>query len=231
MNHRTKKRHHSIVLILFPIFPVIITHYQGRFHCSFLLRKINLIKIIQVRLKSQGYDRGGVSAYSAVFFLDPKFLRSKDGIIQMGPSIGFQDLWEKLVEVHDMKVVYNTSVEAVEYLENDEGDGYVNLSTTNKMTGKSETQRFDFCIIDIPEPLKILANPSPNQEMCLSKFVNFSPVLTLIFEMEGRIDHQVTFDNQSKFIDVDHLGLCTYRKRIDEVEEEGNDILGRNFFL
>ena len=115
----------------------------------------------------------------------------------MGFSIGFQDLWEKLVEAHD------TSVEAVEYLEIDEGDGYVNLSTSNKITGKSETQRFDFCIIDIPEPLKILSNPSSAQEMCLSKFVDFSPVLTLIFEMEGRIDRQVTSDNQSKFIDVD----------------------------
>ena len=66
--------------------------------------------------------------------------------------------------------------------------------------------------------------------MCLSKFVNFSPVLTLIFELEGRIDHQLTFDNQSKFIDADQLGVCTYRKRVDEVEGEGNDILGRNFF-
>ena len=52
--------------------------------------------LIQLRLKSQGYDRGGMSAYSALFFLDPKFLRAKDGILQMGFSIGFQDLWEKL---------------------------------------------------------------------------------------------------------------------------------------
>ena len=128
-----------------------------------------------------------------------------------------------------MKVVYNTSVEAVEYIENDDGDSYVHLRTSDKITGKSETQRFKFCIIDIPEPLKILVNPSPKQEACLSKFVNFSPVLTLIFELEGRADHQVTFDNQSKFIDADHLGVCTYRKRADEGEGEENDILGKNF--
>ena len=70
--------------------------------------------LIQLRLECQGYDRGGVSAFSALFFIDPKYLRTKDGILQIGFSIGFQDLWEKLM-VHDMKVVYNTSVEAVEY--------------------------------------------------------------------------------------------------------------------
>ena len=56
----------------------------------------------------------------------------------MGFSIGFQDLWEKLVEVHDMKVVYNTFVEVVEFIENDEeGDIYVNLSISDKTTGST----------------------------------------------------------------------------------------------
>ena len=130
--------------------------------------------LIQYRLKSQGYDRGGVSAFLALFFLDPKFLRAQNGIIEMSATIGWQDVWEKLVEIHGMQVVYNTSVNTVHFVDNEEGASFVNLTTFNELTGKSEIQKFGFCIIDIPEPLSILTNPSLNQERCLSKYNNFT---------------------------------------------------------
>jgi hypothetical protein len=80
------------------------------------------------------------------------------------------------------------------------------------LTNTQTTQRFDFCIIDIPDPLKVIRQPTWGQRSCLSKFTHYKPVLTTICKIKTKLKYQLLFDNESHYNKGNHTGLSLYKK-------------------
>ena len=153
-----------------------------------------------------------ISAFSALFFSVPEFLLPGAEIYEMTSDYGWQDVWEKTVQLSGVEVELNTCVNTVEYISDDVG---VNLTCTHLPTGARNTYRFDFCIFSMPEPLKVIANPTCRQKSILNKFSNFRPAVTTVLEMNSDVmATRLISDSESNFIESDLHGFSLYKKNV-----------------
>ena len=100
-----------------------------------------------------------------------------------------------------MNVVYNTSVDAVQYIEDKRHGQGIRLKITNRLTNVTTTSHFDFCILDVREPMAIISNPSHLQKWTLSKYNRFQPAVTTIYQMSKGFDHYGTLGMFDDFED------------------------------
>ena len=121
-------------------------------------------------------------------------------------------MWEKVVEKAGLNVKYSHYCESVEFIQ--PGD-FVNVTVKNTCDDVIKTEQFDFCIFSMPEPLRILKNPTYKQGNILSRFCNYRPVVTFVYEVDCKnwpIAEGFLFDNESKCISEETQGLGLYRK-------------------
>jgi len=178
--------------------------------------------LVSARLKSQGYDRGDMITFYALFFLDPTFLQPGGVVLEFKSGFGWQDVWTRLVDIHKIDVEYNKRVDAVELV-----DEQLHLQVQDLSSDTTYTTTYDFCIFAFPNPLKIMTRPSYLQKHVLSKYVHFSPVLTTIYKSEDKHNVSLVFDNKSDYMSEHQTGVALYRKNIKTTETEENQNAGK----
>lgn len=145
--------------------------------------------IVDASITMCGYDsahlKRRMSTYSALYILN----LAPDQMLSYvwEPDFGWQDLWKKAaksLQEAGISIRRNTRAESVEYL--DELEAIAVTAKSMLDGGKTETLFFDFCIFDIPEPHRILRNPTSSQERVLSRFNLFMPTVTSILKVDSQ---------------------------------------------